>query len=127
MRESRTSGSGRGDQGNPVPYRHHRDVALATLHQTGELAGHRAASECKELDRHRRLGSADLADIARLPLACDARIVTPSALSNGKTESRADIGGGGRSTAGPRREARYGWADGRFGNAAGAGPPNPSK
>jgi hypothetical protein len=22
MRESRTSGSGRGDQGNPVPYRH---------------------------------------------------------------------------------------------------------
>src|SRR4029077_18543567 len=23
MRESRTSGSGRGDQGNPVPYRHH--------------------------------------------------------------------------------------------------------
>jgi hypothetical protein len=24
MRESRTSGSGRGDQGNPVPYRHVR-------------------------------------------------------------------------------------------------------
>ena len=27
MRESRTSGSGRGDQGNPVPYRH-RDLAV---------------------------------------------------------------------------------------------------
>jgi hypothetical protein len=27
MRESRTSGSGRGDQGNPVPYRHRELVA----------------------------------------------------------------------------------------------------
>src|SRR4029077_19710107 len=26
MRESRTSGSGRGDQGNPVPYRHRQGV-----------------------------------------------------------------------------------------------------
>jgi hypothetical protein len=33
MRESRTSGSGRGDQGNPVPYRH-RD--LAVRHGIGE-------------------------------------------------------------------------------------------
>src|SRR5216684_2519532 len=39
------------------------DVALATLHQTGELTGYRAAGECKELDRHRRLRSAVLADI----------------------------------------------------------------
>ena len=29
MRESRTSGSGRGDQGNPVPYRH-RNLAVRT-------------------------------------------------------------------------------------------------
>jgi hypothetical protein len=35
----------------------HGDVALATLHQTGELAGYRAAGECVEPDRHRRLRS----------------------------------------------------------------------
>ena len=33
----------------------HRDVALATLHQTGELAGYRTASESVQVDCHRPL------------------------------------------------------------------------
>jgi hypothetical protein len=59
------------------------DVALATLHQTGELAGYRAAGEGVERDRHRRLRSAVLADIPWIPLVCNARIAAPSALHNG--------------------------------------------
>src|SRR6266446_4247260 len=64
------------------------DVALATLHQTGELTGYRAAGECKELDRHRRLRSAVLADIPWIPLVCNARIAAPSALHNGESGHR---------------------------------------
>ena len=65
----------------------HRDVALATLHQTGELTGYRAAGECKELDRHRRLRSAALADIRRIPVVCEARIAASSVWSNGESGS----------------------------------------
>jgi hypothetical protein len=36
----------------------HGDVALAAVHQPGEFAGYRAASEGVELDRHRRLPEA---------------------------------------------------------------------
>ena len=48
------------------------DVALAALHQMGELAGHRAAREGVKLDRHLRLRSAVLVDIPWLPVVCDA-------------------------------------------------------
>jgi hypothetical protein len=37
---------------DPVDRDRHGNVALAALHQTGELAGERAASEGVELDRH---------------------------------------------------------------------------
>jgi len=42
MRESRTSGSGRGDQGNPVPYRH-RIFLLAADPGEGRFAEPAAA------------------------------------------------------------------------------------
>jgi len=67
--------------------------ALAALHQTAELAGHRAASEGVELDRHRGLRSAALADIPRIPVACEARIAPSSVLGNGES--------------GPRRRRRW--------------------
>src|SRR6202011_1524524 len=66
----------------------HRDVALAALHQMSELTGYRAAGEGVELDRHRRLRSAVLADIPWIPLVCNARIAAPSALHNGESGHR---------------------------------------
>jgi hypothetical protein len=65
----------------------HGDVALAALHQMGELAGHRAAGEGIELDRHRHLRFAVLADIHRIPLVCDPRMAAPSALGNGQLDA----------------------------------------
>jgi hypothetical protein len=43
MRESRTSGSGRGDQGNPVPYRH-RNLAVRTRPGEGPESTHKRPS-----------------------------------------------------------------------------------
>ena len=45
MRESRTSGSGRGDQGNPVPYRH-RVSPVAERQSEGRLTEPTAAAQC---------------------------------------------------------------------------------
>ena len=43
MRESRTSGSGRGDQGNPVPYRHRLSPVASRLGE-GRLTEPKAAA-----------------------------------------------------------------------------------
>jgi hypothetical protein len=45
----------------------HSDVALAALHQMGELAGQGATGEGVKLDRHCRLRSAVLVDIPGFP------------------------------------------------------------
>src|SRR5712691_12640528 len=66
----------------------HGDVALAALHQMSELAGHRAAGESVELDRHRGLRSAALADIPRIPIVCGPRIAASSVWSNGESGPR---------------------------------------
>jgi len=66
----------------------HGDVALAALHQMGELAGHRAAGEGVELDGHRALRSAALADIPRILVFCQARIAASSVLGNGESGPR---------------------------------------
>jgi len=60
----------------------------ATLHQMGELAGHCAAGEGVELDRHHRLRSAALAAIPRIPSVCEARIAASSIFGNGELGPR---------------------------------------
>ena len=50
MRESRTSGSGRGDQGNPVPYRH-RILLVAVRSGEGPLTEHTTATQAQPPER----------------------------------------------------------------------------